>query len=74
MKDWVKRTIKTFVQAFGGVFIPELCLLLSGALPEDFTALKAILIPLVCSALSAGICAAWNVILEHLKAGESDAV
>ena len=67
MKDWVKRTIKTFIQAFGGVFIPEICLLLSGALPEDFTALKAILIPLVCSALSAGICAAWNVILEHLK-------
>lgn len=67
MKDWVVRALKTFVQAFGGIFIPELCIILSGNLPDDFAGWKMLLIPLVCSALAAGIAAAWNIILEHLK-------
>ena len=67
MKDWQNRAIKTFIQAFGGVLVPEVCLILSGNLPADITAWKAILIPIVCAALSAGIAAAWNIILEHLK-------
>ena len=70
MKDWMIRAIKTFVQAFGGVFIPEICMILSGALPVDISAWKAVLVPLVCSAIAAGISAAWNIILEHLKEGE----
>lgn len=70
MKDWQIRALKTFAQAFFGVLIPEACLILSGNLPEDIVGAKALLIPLVCSALSAGISAAWNIVLEHLKEGE----
>jgi len=67
MKDWMIRAIKTFVQAFGGIFVPEICMILNGSLPADFAGWKMILIPLICSALAAGIAAAWNIILEHLK-------
>ncbi len=67
MKDWMERALKTFVQAFFGVLVPELCLILNGGLPEDFTAWQAVLVPLLTSALAAGISAAWNIVLEHLK-------
>lgn len=72
MKDWMIRAIKTFVQAFGGIFVPEACLILSGKLPADLAGWKAVIIPLLCSAVAAGIAAAWNIILEHLKDGETD--
>lgn len=67
MNDILVRAIKTFVQAFLGVFIPELCVILNGTLPVDLSAWKAILIPLGCSALAAGISAAWNAILQRTK-------
>ena len=67
MKDWMIRSIKTFVEAFGCIFIPEVCLLLNGGWPEDWYGVKAALIPIGCSALAAGITAAWNIILEHLR-------
>lgn len=67
MKDWMIRAMKTFVQAFGGVLVPEVCLILTGNLPANFAGWKLVLTPLVCSALAAGIAAAWNIILEHLK-------
>lgn len=72
MPDWVIRAIKTFFQAFGGVLIPEVCLILNGALPVGFAGWKAVLVPVICGALAAGIAAAWNIILEHLKVGEID--
>lgn len=72
MKDWIIRAIKTFIQAFCGVLIPEACLILNGNMPEDVVGAKALFIPLVCSALAAGISAAWNIILEHLKEGDPD--
>ena len=62
MKDWIVRMLKTFVQAFLGVLIPEVVLILNGTLPADWNAWKTVLIPLVCSALAAGISAAWNLI------------
>lgn len=65
MNDILERAIKTFVQAFLGVLIPELCVILNGTLPVDLNAWKAILIPLCCSALAAGISAAWNAILQR---------
>jgi len=69
MKDWLIRALKTFAQAFFGVLVPEVCLILNGEL-TDWAGVKAILVPLICSALAAGISAAWNIILEHLKEGE----
>ena len=70
MKDWQIRALKTFAQAFGGILVPELVLVLNGGFPESWNAVWAILAPIVCSALAAGISAMWNVILEKLKEGE----
>ena len=67
MKDWMIRAIKTFVQAFFGVLIPEICVILNGGFPESWSKLWAILAPVVSAALSAAICAVWNIILETLK-------
>lgn len=70
MKDWQIRAIKTFIQAFGGVFIPQIACVLSGTLPADFSGWGAVLIPLLCASLAAGISAAWNVTIEFLKGGD----
>lgn len=67
MKDWMIRAAKTFVQAFFGVLIPEVCVLLSGGFPESVPAAWAYLAPVTAAALSAGISALWNLILEKLK-------
>lgn len=70
MPDWLVRTIKTFVQSFFGVLIPEVCLILSGGFPPDVATFWKVLSPIVAAALSAAICAAWNIISERLKEGE----
>lgn len=67
MKDWMIRAIKTFVQAFFGVLIPELCVMLSVGFPEDIHAAWLVLSPVVAAALSAAISAVWNIINEQLK-------
>lgn len=67
MPDWLIRTIKTFVQAFFGVLIPELCLILNGGFPESIDSAWKVLAPVVAAALSAAICAAWNIINERLQ-------
>lgn len=67
MPDWLKRTIKTFVQSFFGVLIPEICIILSGGFPESINDAWKVLAPVVAAALSAAICAAWNIINEALK-------
>ena len=72
MKDWQIRALKTFAQAFGGILVPEIVLVLNGGFPEEWSTLWAVLAPIVCSALAAGISAAWNVILEKLKEDEAD--
>ena len=67
MADWIIRAIKTFVQAFFGVLIPEVCVLLNAGFPEDFPAAWAYLAPVVAAGLSAAIAAVWNVVLEKLE-------
>jgi hypothetical protein len=67
MKDWQERAIKTFIQAFGGVLIPELVMILNGEIPKEWNGLTCVIITVLCPALAAGISAAWNIILEHLK-------
>ena len=68
MKDWMVRAIKTFVQAFFGILIPEVCVLLNGGFPENIDAAWVVLSPVVASALAAAISAVWNIIAEKLKA------
>lgn len=70
MKDWMVRALKTFVQAFFGVLIPEICIILNGGFPESISAAWVVVSPLLASALAAGISAGWNIILEHLKEDE----
>ena len=67
MKDWMIRAIKTFIQSFFGVLVPEFCVMLNGGFPETIDAAWLILSPVVAAALSAAISAVWNIINEHLK-------
>lgn len=66
MKDWVIRSIKTFVQAFFGVLIPAVCTMLNDGWPESWGKIWVILAPTVAAALAAAICAVWNIIREEL--------
>lgn len=67
MSDWLIRAIKTFVQAFFGVLIPEVCIVLNGGFPESINAAWLLLSPFVASALAAAISATWNIINERLN-------
>lgn len=67
MPDWLIRTIKTFVQSFFGVLIPEVCVMLNNGFPVDLPTAWKILAPVIAAALSAAICAAWNIINERLN-------
>ena len=67
MKDWMIRALKTFIQAFFGILVPELVLFLNGSLPKDFEGMKVMMIPMLCSALAAGISAMWNYTSEKMK-------
>lgn len=61
MKDWVVRALKTFVQAFFGVLIPEVVRLLSNGFPASINTAWLILSPIVAAALAAAISAVWNI-------------
>ena len=67
MPDWLIRTIKTFIQSFFGVLIPEICIILNGGFPASVDEAWKILAPVVAAALSAAISAVWNILLERLK-------
>lgn len=61
--DIVKRCVKTFIQAFCG----SLIISLKGLTNVDETIIKSILI----AAISSGICAVMNLIIQYLdKRGE----
>ena len=70
MKDWMRRALKTFVQAFFGVLIPELAANMKEGLPETGSALPTSLLPIVAAALAAAISAVWNLGLEAARKGE----
>ena len=67
MKDWMIRAIKTFVQAFFGVLVPEVVAVLQHGWPESWEAVWAYLAPVVAAALAAAISAVWNILLERMK-------
>lgn len=69
-KDWQIRAAKTFIQAFGGVLVPELVMILNTGVPESWSKVWTLLCPVICAALAAGISAAWNIISEKLREEE----
>ena len=60
MKDCLIRAIKTFVQAFLGVLIPKLIVVLEEA-PNLMSLNFEFLYALLPAALAAGISAIWNI-------------
>lgn len=70
-KDILTRALKTFVQAFFGVLIPEACAILNGGF-TDISAFWKAITPFLAAALSAGISAVWNVILDNAKNKEAE--
>lgn len=69
-KNIIERAIKTFVEAFCGTLVPEVCVILSNGFPESWSALWLILAPVISGALGAGISATWNYIEGKLKEEE----
>lgn len=64
IKDVGSRALKTFVQAFLGVIIPQVVLILTNVLDYDWNNWVTWGLPIVTGALAAGISAAWNGILN----------
>ena len=67
MPDWLVRAVKTFVQAFFGVLVPEVVVILQHGWPESWSALWGYLTPIVTAALAAAISAVWNILLEAMR-------
>lgn len=72
MKDWMVRALKTFVQAFFGVLIPEFVVMLRDGSVMGWNKFWTLMVPVLCAALAAGISAAWNIIGEALKKQEEE--
>lgn len=66
MKDWVIRALKTFAQATVAYFVANIALISKHVVEWDFSDWKGWLMPILVGALSAGISAVWNVILEQI--------
>ncbi|MBR1811346.1 MAG: hypothetical protein IJ766_06855 [Clostridia bacterium] len=64
-KEITIRALKTFVQAFLGVLIPEVVTILNGGFTDVSTAWKAVS-PFIAAALAAGISAVWNSVKGYL--------
>lgn len=64
MKDWLVRALKTFVQATAAYFVANIALISKHVVEWDFSNWKGWLMPILVGALSAGISAVWNIILE----------
>lgn len=69
MNDIALRAVKTFIQCFFGVFIPELCIFLRQDFPIDVSAPAMIFAPMFCASLAAGLSGAWNFLEKHFSSG-----
>lgn len=67
MRDWMIRAIKTFVQSTVAYFVANITMITSHVVNWDFADWKGWLLPVLIGALSAGISAVWNIILESLN-------
>ena len=67
MKDWIIRALKTFVQATIAYFMANIAMISQHVVEWDFADWKGWALPLITGAISAGIAAVWNIILEHIN-------
>lgn len=64
INDLWQRAGKTAVQAFFGVLVPQVTLILTNVLDYDWSQWQMWLLPIVTGALAAGISAGWNAIIN----------
>lgn len=67
INDLWQRAGKTFIQAFLGVLIPQVVLVLTNVLDYDWNNFFNWGLPIITGALAAGISAAWNTAINHLQ-------
>lgn len=64
INDLWQRAGKTAVQAFFGVLIPQVVLILSNIYDYDWTKWYVWALPIIAGALAAGISAGWNALIN----------
>lgn len=74
MRDWLVRALKTFVQATVAYIVTNTALILKHVVEWDFTDWKGWALPLIAGAISAGISAVWNLILEKINKKKTEAI
>ena len=74
MKDWIIRALKTFVQATVAYFVANIALISQHVVDWDFSNWKGWALPLITGAISAGISAVWNLILEGIDKKKTEAM
>ena len=63
INDIWSRALKTFIQAFFGVLIPQVVAMLNDYMSFDWSNWTTYL-PLITAALAAGISAGWNALIN----------
>ncbi len=66
--DFLIRAAKTFMQAFFASIVLNITAILTHIVNWDFSTWKSWLAPIIVAALSAGIAALWNFIIEKVNA------
>lgn len=62
--DLWSRAGKTAVQAFFGVLIPQIVMILTNILDYDWSQWQIWALPIITGALAAGISAGWNALIN----------
>lgn len=67
MRDVLDRALKTFIESFLVVFIPELVMVLQNVFEYDWSRWYIWLVPIICGCLGTAISVTWNSIENYLK-------
>lgn len=65
MKDVLIRAVKTFIQSFLGIVIPEIIIILNN--PDQWRDWKTIILPFIMSGIASGISAIWNFAINKIE-------